>query len=74
MMNEYSSKCLIGDQRYEQTNTLQKRAVNMGFEHLLGRSKYSPYLMNKTKKRLLELFSSFPKFFSKLFIKSCLAF
>lgn len=56
MMNEYSSKYLIGDQRYEQTNTLQKRAVNMGFEHLLGRSKYSPYLMNKTKKRLLELF------------------
>lgn len=56
MMNEYSSKTLIGDQRYEQTHTLQERAVNMGFEHLLGRSKYSPYLMKKTKKKLLDLF------------------
>ena len=55
MMNEYSSKTLIGDQRVNSIYECQSKAIEIGFEHLLGRSKYSPYLMRKTKEKLKEL-------------------
>lgn len=56
MLNEYTGRTLVGDQRCDQTISMQKRSIDIGFEHLLGRSKYSPYLMNKTKNTLKTLF------------------
>lgn len=46
-LDKYSCKFLIGDARVDNMHQMQKKAVDIKFEHILGPSKYIPYVLNK---------------------------
>lgn len=55
MLESYTSVNLIGDQRVNSVYDLQKNAMTIGYVHLFGRTKYTPYIINRVKKKLQEI-------------------
>ena len=51
----YNGKSLIGDLRIESTWDIAKRSQTIGYEHVIGRSKFSPFILSKLFKRLQKL-------------------
>ncbi|MCH5167508.1 MAG: hypothetical protein J1F35_06385 [Erysipelotrichales bacterium] len=61
MIEGYKCKTLIGDIRTDHITKIQYNSSNIGYEHLIGNSKYMPYIIKRLKKELkkldLELFN-----------------
>lgn len=55
MLESFTSTNIIGDQRTDSVYLMQRNAIDIGFEHLLGRCKYEPFVLNNVKKRLKRI-------------------
>lgn len=51
----YKGKSLIGDLRTEHTWDIAKKSQSIGYEHVIGRAKFSPFILSKLSKRLQKL-------------------
>lgn len=55
LSKKYSLKSLIGSQEKDSTIDIQNRCTEMGFEHLIGRVKFTPIIFKMVKKNLEAL-------------------
>lgn len=51
----YRGKSLLGDLRSEQFWQLSNKALNIGYEHVIGPTKFDEYILSKLNKRLKRL-------------------